>query len=179
MKKVTLMLALAVTLFTACHKDDDLTTNTHAEPVQQQVPAIVSMMYYLNATDDMLHFLDYTVIYDDGTGEREEAVTSNRWEKTFVASLPATFTIKKRLRVKEGMYDALVATDTVHLTQGHGYAYQIFDSTATAIHGMNDSYSYSSSLYGRGVNIAEHCEAGDFDKTYTLSFDANGARIGN
>lgn len=177
MKKVTLMLALAAALFTACSKDDDK-SNTPEQPAQQ-VPAIVSMMYYLDATDDMLHFLDYTVTYDDGTGEREEAVTSNRWEKTLATSLPATFTIKKRLRVKEGMYDALVATDTVHLTSGHGYVYQIFDSTATAIPGMSDSWNIPSASSGRGALIAERCEAGYFDKTYTLSFDANGVKIEN
>jgi hypothetical protein len=171
MKKVTLMLALAATLFAACGKDDD--NNTPAEPVQQ-VPAIVSMMYHLDATDDMLQYLDYTVIYDDGTGEREEAVTSNRWEKTFAASLPATFTIKRRLRVKEGMHDALVAADTVHMTDGYGYAYQIFDSTATPIPGMNDSWSRAPISGASGARIAEHCEAGRLDKTYTLSFDING-----
>ena len=71
MKKVTLMLALAATLFAACDKDDD--HNTPAEPVQQ-VPATVSMTYHLDATDDMLQSLDYTVIYIDGTGEHEETL---------------------------------------------------------------------------------------------------------
>lgn len=172
MKKVTLMLALAATLFTACSKDDDK-SNTPEQPAQQ-VPAIVSMMYYLDATDDMLQYLDYTVIYIDGTGEHEEAVTSNRWEKTFAASLPATFTIKRRLRVKEGMHDALVAADTVHMTDGYGYAYQIFDSTATPIPGMNDSWSRAPLSGASGARIAEHCETGRLDKTYTLSFDING-----
>lgn len=170
MKKVILMLALTATLFAACGKDDD--HNTPAEPVQ--VPATVSMTYHLDATDDMLQYLDYTVIYIDGTGEHEEAVTSNRWEKTFAASLPATFTIKRRLRVKEGMHDALVATDTVHMTDGYGYAYQIFDSTATPIPGMNDSWGRAPLSGASGARIAEHCEAGRLDKTYTLSFDING-----
>ncbi len=178
MKKVTLILALAATLFAACGKNDDLTTNTPEEPVQQ-VPAIVSMMYYLNATDDMLQYLDYTVTYNDGTDERQESVVSNRWEKTLVAALPATFTIKTRIRVKEGMYDALAAVDTVHFTRGHGYAYQVFDSTATAIPGMSEIYDAPSSTVGPGARIAERCEAGDFDKTYTLSFDAYGVRIEN
>ena len=172
MKKVTLMLALAATLFAACSKDDDK-SNTPEQPAQQ-VPATVSMTYHLDATDDMLHFLDYTVTYDDGTGEHEEAVTSNRWEKTFAASLPATFTIKRLLRVKEGMHDALVAADTVHMTDGYGYAYQIFDSTATPIPGMNDSWSRAPLSGASGARIAEHCEAGRLDKTYTLSFDING-----
>ena len=171
MKKVTLMLALAATLFAACGKDDD--HDTPAEPVQQ-VPATVSMTYHLDATDDMLQYLDYTVIYIDGTGEHEEAVTSNRWEKTFAASLPATFTIKTHIRVKEGMYDALAAADTVHMTDGYGYAYQIFDSTATPIPGMNDSWSRAPISGASGTRIAEHCEAGRLDKTYTLSFDING-----
>lgn len=169
MKKVILMLALTAPLFAACGKDDDHNT----QPVQQ-VPATVSMTYHLDATDDMLQYLDYTVIYIDGTGEHEEAVTSNRWEKTFAASLPATFTIKRRLRVKEGMHDALVAADTVHMTDGYGYAYQIFDSTATPIPGMNDSWSRAPLSGASGARIAEHCEAGRLDKTYTLSFDING-----
>ena len=176
MKKVTLMLSLAATLFAACGKDDD--HNTPAEPAQQ-VPATVSMTYHLDATDDMLQYLDYTVIYIDGTGEHEEAVTSNRWEKTFAASLPATFTIKTHIRVKEGMYDALAAADTIHFTRGHGYAYQVFDSIATAIPGLSDSYNSASTSVGVGARIAEHVHAGDYDKTYTLSFDANGVKIEN
>lgn len=148
------------------------------EPVSQ-VPAIVAINFHFDATDDMLQYLDYTVIYDDGTGECEETVNSTRWEKTLTAALPATFTIKTRLRVKEGMYDALAAAESVNFTRGHGYAYQVFDSTATAIPGMNDSYVYSSTSQGVGANIAEHCENGDFDKTYTISFDQDGNRIQN
>ena len=173
MKKIfsILLVAFAMAAMVSCDKDDD--HNTPAEPAQQ-VPATVSMTYHLDATDDMLQYLDYTVIYIDGTGEHEEAVTSNRWEKTFAASLPATFTIKTRIRVKEGMHDALVAADTVHMTDGYGYAYQIFDSTATPIPGMNDSWSRAPLSGASGARIAEHCEAGRLDKTYTLSFDING-----
>ena len=176
MKKVTLMLALAATLFAACGKDDD--NNTPAEPVQQ-VPAIVSMMYYLNASDDMLQYLDYTVTFDNGIDEVLDTVTSNRWEKIRAAGLPSSFTIKTHLRVKEGMYDALAAVDTFHVNRGHGYAYQIFDSTATAIPGMSSNWNVPSTSVGRGALIAEHVQAGDYDKTYTISFDANGVKIEN
>ena len=180
MKKVTLMLALAATLFAACGKDDDQTTANIQEQPAQQVPAIVSMMYYLNATDDMLQYIDYTVIFDNGIDEIQDTVTTNRWEKIRAAGLPSTFTIKTRLRVKEGMYDALVAVDTFYVNHGHGYAYQIFDSTATAIPGMSSFYNAGASTHvGRGALIAEHVQAGDYDKTYTVSFDANGVKIEN
>lgn len=148
------------------------------EPVSQ-VPAIVALNFHLDATSDMLQYLDYTVTYNDGTGECEETVNSTRWEKTLTAALPATFTIKTHLRVKEGMYDALIAAHSVNITHGHGYAYQVFDSTATAIPGMNDSFSTPSNSQGAGANIAEHCENGDFDRTYTFSFDKDGNRIQN
>ena len=178
MKKVTLMLALAATLFAACGNDDDQTTNTPEQPAQQ-VPAIVSMMYYLNVTDDMLQYLDYTVTFDNGIDEVLDTVTTNRWEKTRAAGLPSTFTIKTRLRVKEGMYDALAAVDTFHVNRGHGYAYQIFDSTATAISGMSGICNVPSTSVGRGALIAGHVQACDYDKTYTISFDANGVKIEN
>ena len=148
------------------------------EPVSQ-VPAIVALNFHLDATSDMLQYLDYTVTYNDGTGECEETVNSTRWEKTLTAALPATFTIKTHLRVKEGMYDALIAAHSVNITHGHGYAYQVFDSTATAIPGMNDSFNTPSNSQGAGANIAEHCENGDFDRTYTFSFDKDGNRIQN
>jgi hypothetical protein len=72
------------------------------------------------------------------------------------------------------MHDALVAADTVHMTDGYGYAYQIFDSTATPIPGKNDSWSRAPISGASGARIAEHCEAGRLDKIYTLSFDING-----
>ena len=177
MKKVVFMFSFAAMLFAACGKEDQ--EHTTPEEPAEQVPAIVSMMYHLDATDDMLQYLDYTVTYDDGTGERQESVVSNRWEKTLTASLPATFTIKTHIRVKEGMYDALAAADTIHFTRGHGYAYQVFDSSATAIPGLSDSYNSASTSVGVGARIAEHVQAGDYDKTYTLSFDANGVKIEN
>jgi hypothetical protein len=177
MKKVTLMLALAATLFAACGKDDDQTTANIQEQPAQQVPAIVSMMYYLTASDDMLQYLDYTVTFDNGIDEVQDTVTTNRWEKIRAAGLPSTFTIKTRLHVKEGMYDALVAVDTFYVNRGHGYVYQIFDSTATAIPGMKGNGFIPSTSVGRGALIAEHVQAGDYDKTYTVSFDANGNKI--
>jgi hypothetical protein len=77
------------------------------------------------------------------------------------------------------MYDALAAVDTFYVNRGHGYAYQIFDSTATAIPGMSGIRNIPSTSVGRGALIAEHVQAGDFDKTYTVSFDANGVKIEN
>ena len=166
-------------LFAACSKDDDQTTTNTQEQPAQQVPAIVSMMYYLNASDDMLQYIDYTVTFDNGIDEILDTVTTNRWEKIRAAGLPSTFTIKTCLRVKEGMYDALAAVDTFYVNRGHGYAYQIFDSTATAIPGMSGIRNIPSTSVGRGALIAEHVQAGAFDKTYTVSFDANGIKIEN
>ena len=65
MKKVVFMFAFASMLFAACGKEDQ--EHTTPEEPAEQVPAIVSMMYHLDATDDMLQYLDYTVTYDDGT----------------------------------------------------------------------------------------------------------------
>lgn len=178
---VNFRMAMAATLmclpifFAACDKDDP-TTDTPEQPAPQ-VPAIVSMMYYLEASDDMLQYLDYTVTFDNGIDEIQDSVTTNHWEKVRTAGLPGTFTIKTQLRVKEGMYDALVAVDTFHVTRGHGYTYQIFDSTATAIPGMNGTLNIPSTSIGRGSLVAERAQAGDYDKTYTLSFDINGNKI--
>ena len=178
MKKIFSILMVALVMVSCNDRNTNQPGGNPDEPVTQ-VPAIVALNFHLDATNDMLQYLDYTVTYDDGTGEFEEIINSTRWEKTLTAALPATFTIKTRLRVKEGMYDALIAAQSVNFTRGHGYAYQVFDSTATAIPGMNDSFNSTSSSQGVGANIAEHCENGDFDKTYTISFDKDGNRIQN
>lgn len=176
MKKTTLILALAATIFAACGKDNEA-TNTNMDPVfipGQLNPASVSMEFRLNATDDMLRFLDFTVTYDDGTGEREDTVTSSSWVKTFTSSLPATFTFKRHIRVKEGMYDALAAIDTVQFARGYGYVYYIFDSDATPIPSMDYSHYEYATDAGPGSGVADLCQRGRLDYTYTFEFDAYG-----
>jgi len=176
MKKVFLLFALAATLFAACGQDENKESVEPAQPV----PDKVRMSFTFDATDDMLRYLDITVVYDDGTGERSECVVANQWSKSLTVKLPATFTYKYEARVKADLYDTMAAAEAISFTRHYSYAYDIIDVSGAVIPGMGREHSSSHPTHsGVGARVAERYNEGNFDKTYTYTFDANGRNTTN
>ncbi len=176
MKKASIILALAAALFAACGQDE---SKQPVEPAQP-VPDKVRMSFTFDATDDMLRYLDITVVYDDGTGEHCESVDAPQWSKSLTAKLPSTITYRYEARVKAGMYETMAAAEAVSFTRHYSYAYDIIDVSGAVIPGMGREHSSSHPTHsGVGSRVAERYNEGNFDKTYTYTFDANGRNTTN
>lgn len=177
MRRVFFTLAFTAILFAGCSKDDDSTTEQPVvPPTEEAVPDQVRMSFTYDATPDMLRFLDIVVTYNDGTGEQQDTITTAQWTKTLSGKLPATFSFTHQARVKEDMYDTMVATGTVYITRHFSYTYDILDSAGNVIPGMSVSYNSpgSRSMAGVGSAAAEGYNQGNLDKTHTYYFNAQG-----
>lgn len=162
--------ALVSSTFTACGKDDADKGSTPTD----NTPAKVTMTFSTEVSADMLEYFDIVMVYNDGTGEKQDAVTSNKWTKTLIANLPVTMSFKRQITVKPAKYDALVAATKVTTTKKYSYAYDILNAAGKSIN-LGDSYSGpSSSVDGKGELVAKQANAGKYDSNWTYVFDTNG-----
>ena len=91
--------AIAALAFAAGCSDDDPTENIDGSPVVTSASYTVDLTY----PDDKLALFDITAEYTSPAGTKTEAITGT-WSKTFdFESFPADFSLKVRLKLKEGV----------------------------------------------------------------------------
>lgn len=162
--------ALVSTTFTACGKDD---ADKGSTPTDNS-PSMVSMTFSTEVSADMLEYFDIVMIYNDGTGEKQEAITTNKWTKALTANLPTTISFKRQMTVKPDKYDALVVATKVTTTKKYSYIYEILNAAGKSVNLGNSYNGPSSSVDGKGELVAKQANAGKYDYSYIYVFDTNG-----
>lgn len=179
MKKVFLWASAALIMgsiaLTSCSKEEDEERN-NPNPETYVVPEKVKMKYTYYSTEDMLQFLDIVVTYNDGTGEKEDTITTSPWTKELTTNLPAEISFVYKARVKEGMYETMAALDSVHYTRHYAYSYDIIDTAGNVIPSSGTRYSSDNnpSQGGVGETIARKYNEGKFDRNHFIKFAATG-----
>lgn len=182
MKKIMITIAAIVccamisTTLIACGGDDS-DKGGNGDPSVDKTPSIVSMTFSSDVNADMLEYFDIVMIYNDGTGEKQETITTNKWTKTLTAKLPASFSFKRQIRVKANKYDALVAATKVTTTKQYSYVYEIFNAAGKPVDKADLYKSVSGSVDGVGELVAKQVDAGKLDQNWAFVFNANGKLV--
>lgn len=160
--------AMAATVFTSCSKSSDDDGGTTSNTKSPRVELLLS----LSESEDILKYCDVNIEYNDGTGAKTVTLTDKTWKKTLTAKLPATFSIKKTVTLKEGV-DLSTDTTTFNCAEAYSYMYNILNADGGVIT-SNGNSTEDLDAEGKTYEVAEGIKKGDFNLSFTYAFDANG-----
>lgn len=172
--KSGLFVVVMAMVFVSCDRDDDFGTDNNGQQGTEEVKkaTAVALEYTNWVTEDMLKYCDIVLMYNDGTGEKAETITSIKWNKSFVAALPCTFTFKKTVTLKEGI--DMTSVEKVEIYKnGYSRSYELLDADGQLMK-KGEVSSNLSSMTPAYANFLEGIEKGSFNTTNTYVFDAEG-----
>lgn len=161
---------VAPTLFCACEKNEDETTQKN-EP-QAQVAAKAALSYSVETSQDFLNLCDVVIKYNDGTGEKTAQATEAKSTINISAALPATFNVKVEATLKQGA--SLEGIDHVTIIRNIKYSYSLLTADDQVIKGKGGSKTSDHQLAVGSDRFAEYITDGHFNKEITVRIDAEG-----
>ena len=178
MKKLMMTLAAVLcctALFNSCNKTN---SQKQEEEKPDTTPVFVQATFTYYGTDDMFEIADITGIFNDGTGEKSEPVNTVNWTKTVTATLPATLSFGRTVKLKEG----------IELSNDRGYTYtRNFNIDYVPLNakgeeiknmwGNRNSIISPNTLNGK--QLAVILESHRLDVTHTFKFDKDGVLLIN
>ncbi len=163
--------AMVTTVFTACGDDDDNSINSGKVTDNSAKATGVSLSVSISESVDILEYCDVVIEYNDGTGTKTEAMSSSLWSKTFTATLPNTFTIKKIVTLKADK-DMASAT-SIKYSHKYSYSYYLTNASGSRLD-IGGASSGGSDGSGKADKVAEGITNGRMNSTYTYTFDSDG-----
>lgn len=161
------MTMMSVSL-TACGGDDE--PNVPVEPAKDTTPAFVLMKFTYEATQDMLDYCNVVVKYNDGTGEKNETMTTTSWSKTVKAALPATLSFDREVTLKADK--DITAVEKFTYCNSYSNPYEIVNKSGESLSKGGSSTGTSSSF--SGAQVEQLITAGRLNLSHTYTFDKNG-----
>lgn len=172
MAALAVMCAMTMTMFfTACGSDDD--DNDGVTPGDTKA-ASMDLNFNMSLTDDMVKYCDIEVTCNDGTGEKTEKVTTKQWTKTLKSNLPASFAIKRTVRMKANV--DLTGVSAIAYTNGLYTSVTLYNAAGKKLNTLDVSGASISSS-GKAEKVAIVINEGKLDFDYVYTFDANGNRL--
>ena len=172
---LVLCCAMTASVFTSCGSDDD-NNDLPVNPTTTDKKATTAVVdLSILQTTDFLQYFDVSFEYSNGTTPATDSMPSTgSWTKTLTVKLPGTITIKQTVKQKtENDLSTNTSKFNIYLpNKSYGYSYSLKDATGKEI-GKKDKKQGESELYTVS-HLAELVTKGSFNKTLTLSFDADG-----
>lgn len=169
-KNLTILFCALVCLMTGCNKNNS-TDPQPQEETTDKTPAFVQMTFTIPVTEDMLNYTDITITYNDGTGEKSEALTTLQWSKTLKVALPATLSFKRAVSMKSS---ASLGDDAVTFyPDGYAYSFSILNAAGKDLE-KGGFHTNTSTITGKGSLFAEKVNTGNYNKSHSYSFDKQG-----
>ena len=166
-----LMTALS---FTACQR---FFPDNGGSGQDDNKPTQVALSFTFDQTPDMMQYCHIQVFFENGEGtsqtillKPEDVDGECRWN-ALVSShkLPATFTLRRSVLLDGDITEL----ETFTYAKGIHYQYALYNAAGTQVY-LSESFGSSSSVTGKGVDVAGLIKAGSLDRTCTFTFDAEG-----
>ncbi len=168
--------AMSVTMFTSCGDDDNSSNGTGGgSTVSDTIPASVKIKMSFSETEAMLKYCDITVKYNDGTGEKTDTVKSTEWSKTLSSKLPATFTFKKIITVRDSA--GMASNENITFFAGSLYTYAFYNKADENVGGIRQNGIMGKTIAENVPEFIKTIKEGEFNETDTFAFDATGKKV--
>ncbi len=176
--------AMSATMFTACGSDNDDNNggkpgsnpgtggNTGTTTVKDSIPTKVKFGLEVVETEDILKYCNVSVEYNDGTGAKTEAVTTCSWQKFFESKVPATYTLKKIVTVKDSAGLASAAKISFY-TGAYKYSYALYNAANEVIVARTNSLVVRGDA-GDKADLIKGIKDGELNSDVTFKVDAKG-----
>ena len=169
--------AMSATMFTACGSDDNSSSSGTGGggTVTDTIPTSMSIKMSFSETEEILKYCDVVVKYNDGTGEKTDTVKTTSWSKMLSAKLPASFTFKKLITVRDSA--GMASNQKIPFSTGSIFTYAFYNKADEIVGGTRTKGIIANAAAEDVPEFIKTIKEGEFNETDTFSFDAKGKLV--